>query len=101
METEIKKGKVDVSKEHFLLYFNEIRSKPYAKISKNGDGFIIEITNIFRSYGMELAKLEIKRYLLESKENNPWEYAKYRCRTISNVYADIRWAYCEGEKSND
>ena len=64
-------------------------------------GFIIEITNIFRSYGMELAKMEIKRYLLESKENNPWEYAKYRCRTISNVYADIQWAYCEGEKSND
>ena len=45
METEIKKGKVDESKEHFLLYFKEIRSKPYAKISKNGDGFIIEIGN--------------------------------------------------------
>jgi len=101
MEYKITEGKVDTSKEHFLLYFSEVKFKPYAKISKDRDGYIVELTKIFKPYGLTMAKKEINQYLIESQENNPWEYAKYRCRTISNVYAEIQWVYCEGESSNE
>jgi len=36
---------------------------------------------------------ELNFFLVEKREEKPWEYAKYHCGTASNMYSTIRWAY--------
>ena len=46
----------------------------------------------------ELARLkevekEIKFYLIEKGEENPWAYAIYHCSTVANVHSKVHWFY--------
>jgi hypothetical protein len=48
---------------------------------------------------INLVKRELNFYLVEKEEPDPWEYAKYRCTTASNLYSNVHWSYYpEGDK---
>ena len=36
---------------------------------------------------------ELNFYLVELRNENPWDYAIYHCGTASNMYSTTRWAY--------
>jgi hypothetical protein len=42
---------------------------------------------------INLVKRELNFYLVEKEEPDPWEYAKYRCTTASNLYSSVHWSY--------
>jgi ribosomal protein S18 acetylase RimI-like enzyme len=36
---------------------------------------------------------ELNYYLVEKREENPWAYAKYHCRTAANLYSKVHWSF--------
>lgn len=40
---------------------------------------------------------ELKYYLIELNEEDPWAYACYHCTTGANYYSSVHWSYCEGK----
>lgn len=36
---------------------------------------------------------EIKYYLVELGEPDPWAYSIYHCGTMANVYSKVHWSY--------
>lgn len=99
-------GRVDRTDEHFQLLYGEIgKSVPVTLVSKgNGRKFIVEFVykgaknNKTGRKILEEAKREISFYLVEKQEQDPWIYAKYHCRTASNLYSSIHWVFYTGKK---
>ena len=42
---------------------------------------------------LEEVQREIKYYLVEKGEENPWAYAIFHCGTAANVYSKVHWFY--------
>ena len=42
---------------------------------------------------LEEVQREIKFYLVEKGEENPWAYAIFHCGTAANVYSKVHWFY--------
>lgn len=98
MQTKLIHGKVDESSEHISLFHKGVNVEPIAKMSLNESGdLIVELSKVFKNEGL-MALKEINYYLIELERKNPWEYAKYRCRSMSNIYSEIQWAHYDCSK---
>ncbi|MCX5998845.1 MAG: hypothetical protein NTU41_04445 [Chloroflexi bacterium] len=40
---------------------------------------------------VEAVKAELKCYLLDKREEDPWAYARYHCSTSANLYSNVHW----------
>lgn len=55
--------------------------------------FVLEILDECSRLQRDEAIVEIRFYLLEKGEADPWAYAVYHCSTAANVYSRIHWAH--------
>jgi hypothetical protein len=97
------RGYVDATSEHFQLLIvapdvgGHTQDKVVALIGPPNAGlvsvsFLIEESEANASTIEKLEK-EIKYYLLELKEPDPWKYAQYHCETASNLYSSVQWSF--------
>jgi hypothetical protein len=105
------RGSVDVGNEHFQLLMvapdedGHTQDKVVALIGPPDAGlvnvsFLIE-ENEANASTIEKLEKEIKYYLLELKEPDPWKYAQYHGETASNLYSSVQWSFIEaGSKAS-
>lgn len=102
-------GIVDSNKEHIKICYSE-QLKPYANtppvalVAKGTDNsfvvqFLLSPDNKNATEILNKVRSEIKFFLIEKGEENPWAYARYHCSTASNVYSSVHWhLYPESSK---
>jgi hypothetical protein len=104
---ELREGPVDPEGDHFELRFG-------LATQGNWDEWILVAlvgppeagaTNIqflvasqeSTAFLIEKVWREVKFYLLELNEKDPWVYAQHHCGTSSNLYSDIHWSFRKSE----
>jgi len=55
--------------------------------------FVVEILAGLSAEQREAVAAEIRFYLLDKGEPDPWAYAIHHCSTAANVYSSIHWGY--------
>ena len=45
------------------------------------------------SKAVRAVRRELDFYLVDKGELDPWNYAKYHCGTMANVYSDVHWSF--------
>ena len=97
-------GDVDKNDEHFILYFGDVNKiklsdcTPVAMIGRPVNGiynvkWLVDINCESHEAIAKKVLEEIKFYLVEKGEPDPWEYAKYHCTTASNIYSHVHWSH--------
>jgi uracil-DNA glycosylase len=100
-------GAVDPSGDYFKIVYGDY-PYPYVLLAKGeGKTFILQLfpgdtssDAIFQTAIEEIAE-EIKFYMLELGEIDPWAYAKYHTTTASNLYSDVHWHYFKKGQLDD
>jgi hypothetical protein len=100
-----REGSVDRRRDHLVLSHDAFKS-PLAVVGPAVEGvFPVELTEV-RSVSdpdlgkaLEAARRELDFYLVELSEPDPWAYAIYHCRTMSNVYSSIHWSWHPANES--
>ena len=105
----IVEGKVNESKEHIKLTFGIIADTQIlvaclAKGTKKR--FIVQFKSTYTAHTLfgdkeerigediiRAVKNELHIYLIESREQYPWDYAIYHCGTAANLYSTVHWTY--------
>lgn len=91
-------GHVDRDSEHMRLSVGQVDGplNLVALVAKAADGtFIVEdvpdpdVTDTDRKAVQD----ELRFYLIEKREPDPWKYAKYHAGTMSNVYSHVHWSW--------
>jgi len=88
---------VDQNQEHIKLFYKDsnvcvaLVSPPIKYVF--GVEFLVEKGSNNSNQIINTLKKEIDFYLVEKREPNPWEYAKYHCSTSSNLYSEIHWSF--------
>lgn len=103
-----REGSVDRSQEHFELRYGSAEAEddgwddwtPIALIGRPVAGiatvqFLVPTDDPNTVEAVRYAKKEIQFYLIDLEKTDPWEYAKYHCGTLANVYSDIHWSFFE------
>ncbi len=54
--------------------------------------FLIDRADPRNSKIVEDTEKELKFYLAELNEQDPWHYLQYHCRTASNIYSSVHWS---------
>jgi hypothetical protein len=97
-------GDVDVEGEHIELRFGDaVKSDyeqwlPVALIGKPTNHvfpvlWLMSPDNPSREGMIDATRTDLNFYLVEKREANPWEYAKYHCNTSANMYSSVHWSY--------
>lgn len=71
---------------------------PVALVAPSADGtFTVEVVmppdDPRAATALPAAVRELRFYLVEKGERNPWAYAKYHTSTAANAYSSIHWAW--------
>ena len=100
-------GTVNTSAEHFEITYEDA-PLPVALIARDsGRFFTVQFEEVNRSQTgatkirsqtgatkiRKEVRKEIKYYLVELGEPDPWAYAIYHCETMANAYSSVHWAY--------
>lgn len=99
-----RKGPIDRSKEHFELRYGSAEDSgwdewiPVALIGPPVAGtvavqFLIEPDESGNAGIVKDVSGEIQFYLIDKKEPNPWEYAKYHGGALANAYSKVHWSF--------
>ena len=94
-------GTVNTSAEHFEIT-HEDAPLPVALIARSsGRSFTVQFEEVDQSQTgatkiREEVRREIKYYLVELGEPDPWAYAMYHCETMANFYSKVHWAHVPG-----
>lgn len=97
-------GPVDKACEHFEIVYGDVNTQmpeewiPVALVSAPKGTiftvqFLIETSDRESRKMMDAVRRELDFYLVEKGEPDPWNYAKYHCRTGANVYSEVHWSY--------
>ncbi len=98
-------GRVDTDQDHFKISYGEDPTA-VALVGRGEQGtFVVQFLESHRCDAkcLNAVTREVNFYLCELKERDPWLYAKYHCRTASNLYSKVHWAFCPrsaGDKSD-
>ena len=99
-----RQGSVDRRQDHLALSHDAFES-PLAVVGPAAEGvFPVELMEVRSVSDRDLAKAleaacrELDFYLVELGEPDPWAYAIYHCRTMSNVYSSIHWSWHSGNE---
>ena len=92
-------GLVDKNTEYIEINYKD-NSDPVALIGKDdGKNFVVQLLiNKDQPGNDEILKVvicDLDYYLIEKQEEDPWQYAKYHCSTVSNLYSSVYWHYCK------
>ncbi len=90
------KGRVDITQDHFELSYGEDPTA-VALVGRGEQGtFVFQFLESHRCDAkcLKAVTRDVNFYLCEKKEKDPWVYAKYHCRTASNLYSEVHWAFC-------
>jgi hypothetical protein len=98
LETSIdrlRQGKVNRRKSHFELRFGA-EPAPIAVIAPPKAG-VVNVQFLVDPGDEVISKVlkEIKHYLLELGEPDPWAYAQYHCGTSANLYSEVQWSFVD------
>lgn len=57
--------------------------------------FLIDLitTDIQTQRILKEIRQELDFYLVEKREEKPWEYMIYHCTTVANIYSKVHWGY--------
>lgn len=95
---------VDKSLEHIEIVYGDVNAQnpeewiPIALVSAPTAGtfsiqFLIAPINAECRKMLDSVREELNFYLIEKRETDPWNYAKYHCSTAANVYSHVHWSY--------
>jgi hypothetical protein len=95
---------IDVQTEHIELRYGDAGNSPYeqwipvALIGKPTNNvfpvlWLVSPDDPAHERMIDAARKELDFFLVELREPNPWEYAKYHCKTAANIYSDVHWSY--------
>ena len=99
-------GTVNTSTEHFEITCEDDPS-PVALIARgSGRFFTVQFEEVDQSQTgatntREEVRKEIKYYLVELGEPDPWAYAIYHCGTMANAYSKVHWSYMRNPADPD
>jgi hypothetical protein len=102
---ELRDGVVDSSQEHFELRFGPagaswddlllvaLVAAPLADVATVH--ILIDRDDPVRAEAVDKVWENIRYYLQEKGEPNPWVYAQHHSTTTTNIYSDVRWRFFE------
>jgi len=88
-------GRVDTTQNHFELSYGEDPTV-VALVGRGEQGtFIVQFLedHLRDTKCLKAVTRELDFYLCQLKERDPWVYAKYHCRTASNLYSKVHWGF--------
>ena len=92
---------MNTEREHMELAFRkdfDAPGVPVARVAPDPEVasvFIVEFVDKTRGMTPAMRKAvrnELKFYLVEKEEQDPWRYAKYHATTASNIYSSVTWS---------
>jgi hypothetical protein len=97
-------GEVDGTREHFELRYGSAEESDWSKwidialVAPPESGivnvhFLVDRRDERNTEAIGYAIKEIKFYLIEKGERDPWLYAQYHCGTGANIYSKVHWIF--------
>jgi hypothetical protein len=106
-KAELLPGIIDRSHEHILLVYGDANQAdpqdfvPSALVAPCPGGFAVQyIISADDSDARRMVRevqRELRCYLIESTERDPWTYAIYHSGTASNWYSRVHWCWQQGK----
>jgi hypothetical protein len=92
-----REGAVDERADHLLLIYAPLEL-PVALVGPHVEGtfpvrFLDQRNEDDRATARDAVQRELDFYLLDVGKPDPWNYAIYHCRTMSNAYSDVHWSW--------
>ena len=95
---------VDRSREHFELRYGSAKDHgwnewmPVALVSREeadvfGVEYLIDAEDPKNAAMVGQMMHELRFYLLDKGEPDPWNYAHYHCTTAANLYSPVHWSF--------
>lgn len=103
-ESRLVSGIVNRDEEHIMLIYgdpNEVDPEDFIPVALvaplPGEGFVVQHTlsgdDPQAEKMVRQAQHELRYYLAELGEPDPWAYAIYHCGSVVNWYSRVRWVY--------
>jgi hypothetical protein len=91
-------GYVDILKEHVEIHYRD-ETIPCALVAPGNDGnFFVHFLPhyVLGMVRKQIVEKDIRFYLLENGDPNPWQYAIYHATfSTAEMYSDVHWRYYE------
>jgi len=88
-------GQVDDEKEHIRICYGDSWEVVALVAPGKGNTFIVQIlcgpSDVDAKSITEAVWKDLRFYLVQLNEPDPWLYAEYHCTTMSNQYGNVHW----------